>query len=95
MVFTDQLGRAVRRTETRIGKVDDLVVVLGETDPHVVAVRVRVGRRGRRVPWSAVASFAEEVVITADPMEDELAGDELLLARDVLDTQIFDFGGGG
>jgi hypothetical protein len=46
------------------------------------------------VPWSAVASFAEEVVITADPMEDELATDELLLARDVLDTQIFDRGGG-
>ena len=45
------------------------------------------------MPWSAVASFAEEVVITADPIEDELAGDELLLARDVLDTQIFDLGG--
>jgi sporulation protein YlmC with PRC-barrel domain len=93
-VFTDQLGRAVRRDGTRIGKVDDLIVVLGETDPYVVALRVRVGRRGRRrVPWSAVASFSEEVVITADPIEDELAGDELLLARDVLDTQIFEFGG--
>jgi sporulation protein YlmC with PRC-barrel domain len=94
-VLTDQLGRAVRRCDgTRIGKVDDLIVVLGKTDPHVVALRVRVGRRGRRrVPWSAVASFAEEVLITGDPIEDELAGDELLLARDVLDTQIFDLGG--
>jgi sporulation protein YlmC with PRC-barrel domain len=93
-VFTDELGRAVRRGDgTRIGKVDDLVVALGETDPYVVALRVRVGRRRCRVPWSAVASFAEEVVITADPIDDELAGDELLLARDVLDTQIFDFGG--
>ena len=94
-MFTDQLGRAVRRADgTRIGKVDDLIVVLGETDPYVVALRVRVGRRSRRrVPWSAVASVSEEVVITADPIEDELAGDELLLARDVLDTQIFELGG--
>lgn len=46
------------------------------------------------MPWSAVASFAEEVVITADPTEDELSDDELLLARDVLDTQIFELGGG-
>ena len=93
-MFTDELGRAVRRGDgTRIGKVDDLIVVLGETDPHVVALRVRVGRRHFRVPWSAVASFAEDVVITDDPIEDELAGDELLLARDVLDTQIFDLGG--
>jgi sporulation protein YlmC with PRC-barrel domain len=94
LVFTDQLGRAVRRGDgTRVGKVDDLIVVLGETDPYVVALRVRVGRRRRRVPWSAVASFAEEVVITADPTEDEVGGDELLLAGDVLDTQIFDLGG--
>ena len=93
-MFTDQLGRAVRRDEgTRIGKVDDLVVDLGKTEPHVVALRVRSGRRYRRVPWSAVASFAEDVVITEDPIEDELAADELLLARDVLDTQIFDLGG--
>ena len=94
-MFTDQLARAVRRADgTRIGKVDDLIVVLGETDPQVVALRVRVGRRSRRrVPWSAVASFAEEVVITADPIEDELSGDELLLARDVLDTQIFELSG--
>jgi sporulation protein YlmC with PRC-barrel domain len=93
-VFTDQLGRVVRRGDgTRIGKVDDLIVVLGDADPYVVALRVRIGRYRRRVPWSAVASFAEEVVITADPTEDELASDELLLARDVLDTQIFDLGG--
>ena len=32
-------------------------------------------------------------MITEDPIEDELAADELLLARDVLDTQIFDLGG--
>ena len=45
-MFTDELGRAVRRAEgTRIGKVDDLIVVLGDPDPHVVALRVRVGRR--------------------------------------------------
>jgi sporulation protein YlmC with PRC-barrel domain len=94
-VFTDQLARAVRLADgTRIGKVDDLIVVLGETDAQVVGLRVRVGRRSRRrVPWSAVASFSEEVVITADPIEDELSGDELLLARDVLDTQIFELGG--
>lgn len=94
-MFTDQLGRAVRRGDgTRVGKVDDLIVVLGETDPYVVALRVRVAHRRRvRVPWSAVSSFAEEVVITADPTEDDLAGDELLLARDVLDTQIFHRGG--
>jgi len=94
-VFTDELGRTVRRGDgTRIGKLDDLIVGLGETGPFVVALRVRVGPRSRRrVPWPAVTSFAEEVVITADPVEDGLADDELLLARDVLDTQIFDLGG--
>lgn len=93
-MVTDELGRAVRRAGgTRIGKVDDLVVVLGDPDPRVVALRVRVGRRYCRVPWSAVASLAEEIVITGDPVEDELAGDELLLARDVLDSQIFDLAG--
>jgi sporulation protein YlmC with PRC-barrel domain len=94
-VFTDQLGRAVRRADgTRIGKVDDLIVAVAEADPRVVALRVRVGHRSRRrVPWSAVASFAEDVVVTADPIEDEIFGNELLLARDVLDTQIFELGG--
>ena len=93
-MVTDELGRSVRRAGgTRIGKVDDLVVVLGDPDPRVVALRVRVGRRYRRVPWSAVASFAEEIVMTGDPIEDDLAGDELLLARDVLDSQIFDLAG--
>ena len=93
-MFTDELGRTVRRGDgARIGKVDDLIVVLGETDPCVVALRVRVRRRYCRVPWSTVASFAEDVVITEDPIEDRLAGNELLLARDVLDTQIFDLAG--
>ena len=93
-MVTDELGRSVRRAGgTRIGKIDDLVVVLGDPDPRVVALRVRVGRRYRRVPWSAVASFAEEIVISGDPIEDELAGDELLLACDVLDSQIFDLAG--
>ena len=45
------------------------------------------------MPWSAVALFGEEVVIASDPIVDELSGDELLLARDVLDTQIFELGG--
>jgi hypothetical protein len=53
IVFTDQLGRAVRRDGTRIGKVDDLIVVLGETIPTLLRYAcaseagVVVGCRGR------------------------------------------------
>ena len=94
-MFTDELGRTVRIIDgTRIGKLDDLIVQLGTDDPRVVALRVRVEHRRRgRVPWSAVASFTDEVAISADPATDEVGDDELLLGRDVLDTQIFDVRG--
>ena len=64
-MFTDELGRAVRRGDgTRIGKVDDLIVVLGETDPYVVALRVRVGG-----VWSTRVLFDDQrsLTLTADP----------------------------
>ena len=83
-MFTDELGRTVRIIDgTRIGKLDDLIVQLGADDPQVVALRVRVEHRRRgRVPWSAVASFTDEVAISADPATDEVGDDELLLGRE-------------
>ena len=45
-MFIEQLGRAVRRGDgTRIEELDDLIVVVGETDPYVVALCSVVGQR--------------------------------------------------
>lgn len=94
-MFTRMLGRTVRKVDgTRVGKVDDLIISLGETDPLVVALRVHVSRRRRlRAPWSGAPSCAGEFIVAADLVEDELMVHEVLLGRDVLDTQIFDVRG--
>lgn len=102
-----ELGQDVEAADGRVvGRVADLTVRLGGTEgPHLVArllVRQR-HERGVLVPWDAVASFehtgvllrpgAEVSRLTTPRDAFELEPDELLLVRDVLDTQIVDVAG--
>ena len=91
-------GRAV------IGRVLDLTVLLGPTHPDVHRVAIGSGRRIRYlVPWALVRRLDEvELVLDADEAslqrfvvdaELQLEDGELLLCRDVLDTQVVDLGG--
>ena len=95
----DVLGPGVRP----LGRVADLTVRLGEqSGPHLVE-RLLV-RRHRApdllMPWAAIESFQHSGVLalgTDDPTAfaitsttDALGDDEILLVRDVLDTQIID-----
>ncbi len=102
-----ELGQDVEASDGRIvGQVADLTVTLGgEEGPHTVA-RLLVRRRhesGVLVPWDQVASFEHTGVLlrpgavlsrlTTSGELLELGADELLLVRDVLDTQIVDVAG--
>jgi sporulation protein YlmC with PRC-barrel domain len=102
-----ELGQDVEAADGRVvGRVADLSVRLGGTEgPHLVA-RLLVRRRHERgvlVPWGDLASFEHtgvllrpeaEVSRLTEPRDTfELEPDELLLVRDVLDTQIVDVAG--
>ena len=83
-----------------IGRLIDLTVRLdGDHGPQLVEHLV-VGRRGtppQLLPWSAVARLeAGRPVLAAGSTgtaADAMAGNEILLARDVLDTQVVDVAG--
>ena len=83
-----------------IGRLIDLTVRLdGDHGPQLVEHLV-VGRRGtppQLLPWSAVARLeAGRPVLAAGSTGtavDVMAGNEILLARDVLDTQVVDVAG--
>jgi len=83
-----------------IGRLIDLTVRLdGDHGPQLVE-RLVVGRRGappQLLPWSAVARLeAGRPVLAAGATGtavDAMAGNEILLARDVLDTQVVDVAG--
>lgn len=83
-----------------IGRLIDLTVRLdGDHGPQLVEHLV-VGRRGtppQLLPWSAVARLeAGRPVLAAGSTGtavDAMAGNEILLARDVLDTQVVDVAG--
>jgi len=84
-----------------LGRVVDLTVRLGtEAGPHLVE-RILVHRGGGHevlIPWDQVANFRHAVVelttdasdFTIDAAADALDEDEILLVRDVLDTQVVD-----
>jgi magnesium transporter len=89
--LTDLLGRNVFAGGVKLGRIEDLGVPMTESYPAVA--RLVVARR--HFPWAAVRGLGEDVVeLGADVHElsPELNG-ELLLRRDVLDCQIFDFAG--
>jgi MgtE intracellular N domain len=102
LVFTRETGQSVQASDaTVVGRLRDLTARLGVGHPTVH--RLAIGARGHvthLVPWSAVVAFERSGVQLGDvgpidafaidsrciPLED----DELLLGRDVLDTQIVD-----
>jgi hypothetical protein len=102
LVLSRETGQDVRAADGRvIGKLRDLTVRLDVE--HPVVYRLAIGSRRRLVylvPWTAVAAFERSEVQLRDvgPLDRFLIGrgeipleeDELLLVRDVLDTQIID-----
>ena len=85
---------------TAIGRVSDLTVHLGEQSGPLLVARLLVRRRHSAdllVPWEAVRSFQRSGVVlesdagfTVGAVDAALEPDEILLKRDVLDTQIVD-----
>lgn len=93
------LGRPViDPSGAKLGRLDDLRLVPGETLPVVSGLFVSDGGRRRFLPWSAVTLFTP-VVVSASPSgfrdEDALGADgpDIRLRRDVLDRQIVDVDG--
>jgi len=103
LVLSDLLGSEVRAVEGAVvGQLIDLTIELG--DDHPAIRRLAVGHRRQitaMVDWHAVLSFEHEAVqltLSSDEVGrpgavGELGPRELRLARDVLDTQIFDIDG--
>jgi hypothetical protein len=102
LVFTRTTGQPVQAADgTVVGRLRDLTARLGAEHPTVH--RLAVGTRRNLthlVPWSAVAAFERAGVqlgnvgsvdaFAAGGPRLPLEADELLLGRDVLDTQIVD-----
>ncbi len=103
LLLSDVIGSDVRTVDdVVVGHVVDLAVELDAARPSVA--RVAIGRRHRiraYGDWAAVESFEHAVVqlaVSADDSSlrsgaDALREREVLLARDVLDTQIVDLAG--
>lgn len=102
--LTVETGQPVRTADgSPIGRVLDLSVRLGA--PRPVVHRIAIGHHSRIeaiVPWARVSAFEHTAVTisggepsttTGEPAVPELEPDELLLVRDVLDTQIVDVAG--
>jgi sporulation protein YlmC with PRC-barrel domain len=105
--LTQVTGREVRGSNGQVlGRLADLTTRLDDgVGPHLVE-RILVSRRRRPdllVPWAAVERFEDIGVVIHDQEDaatfaitstvEALAKDEILLARDVLDTQIVDIVG--
>jgi CBS domain-containing protein len=80
-----------------LGKVDDLIVALGERYPPVTGLVVSAARRRIFLPWASVASFdatgARLRTRTIDIGRFRQRPDEILLRADLLDKQIVDIDG--
>ena len=100
LALTDYLGQDVfDAADARIGVVADLAARLGGPAPRVTRLLVRAGRREQfALPWEDVADFERSGVVlrrTAEELDRgaQPAEDELLLLRDLVDTQIVDVAG--
>lgn len=105
MLLSRQTGRLVLASDgARVGRLVDLTVLLGAA--HPVVHRVGIGARRRLdylVPWSLVSGIDGDALrLTADRAglaryavegRPALEEHELLLCRDVLDTQVVDLAG--
>src|SRR5689334_12072536 len=98
-------GREVRGADGQLlGRLADLTVRLHERSSPMQVERILVWRRGTPdllVPWRDVESLQHKVIKLIDDYErsavrsiaDALVADEILLVRDVLDTQVIDIAG--
>lgn len=90
---------------TRVGKVVDMTVRLDVSHPLIHRLGIGSGRHLRHlVPWTLVMAFDEREVrlnvpgpaldeYTVDDRDPALEDGELLLCRDVLDTEVVDLAG--
>jgi len=105
LLLTRVTGRDVLGPDGRvIGRLGDLTVRLGEQPGSGLVERLVVARRGAPIlvlPWAAVTNVGSDQVVLAvdgdalidfeiDSLASALGPDEILLGRDVLDTQIVD-----
>lgn len=95
LLLTGEVGRRVTTSGDRPGRVADLTVRLGPDRPPVLRALVRAGDATALVPLGLVGQDRplDLSAWTVDPHRLPLAHDELLLARDVLDTQVVDLKG--
>lgn len=103
--LSQQLRRPVRSSDgAQLGRVVDLTVLYDVA--HPIVHRLAVGRARRihyLLPWPHVATYGDEQVVLAVDQaglstyaslpDSNLEDRELLLARDVLDSQIVDLAG--
>ena len=97
LLLTRLIGRDVLGPDGRVlGRLADLTVRLNHGSESQLVERLVVARRHDIdvvLPWTAVATFhLGQLVLGADEISGahELEPDEILLGRDVLDTQIVD-----
>ena len=104
LLLSRQVGlTVVTASGEELGRLRDLTVRLEQPHPTVHRLLVRARRRGCWfVPWADAALSASEVRLrdgldleacAVDPDVLPLEPDELLLARDVLDTEVVDLEG--
>lgn len=103
VLLSQHLGLpVVTPTGERLGRVADLTVRLGEVRPVVHRLLVKAGRSsGYALAWADVGELVagrvllreEAEFVEADLTGPALDAGELLLARDVLDTQVVDLRG--
>lgn len=100
LALTDYLGQDVfDAADARIGVVADLAARLGGPAPRVTRLIVRAGRHEQfALPWEDVADFERSGVVLRRTTAEldrgaQPAEDELLLLRDLVDTQIVDVAG--
>jgi hypothetical protein len=98
-LLSDLLGLPVVESGGRVhGHICDLTIGLGTSHPVVTGLLVAVGHRDTQaIPWGTVSLSGTGVQLSLPPDDappageaTELDSDEILLGRDLLDTQIID-----
>jgi CBS domain-containing protein len=98
LYLSHAIGRPVLdATGEPIGKVEDLIVAVGDRYPPVTGLLVATDRRKIFLPWSHVARFdasgAQLATGTIDITRFQQRPDEIQLRSDLLDKQIVDIDG--
>src|SRR6476620_8482543 len=99
MLYLSQaIGRPVLDADGEpIGKVDDLIVAVGDRYPPVTGLVVATDKRRIFLPWSSVARFdasgARLSNDTIDITKFQQRANEIQLRQDLLDKQIVDIDG--